>query len=61
MEKYSKEEKEKMSELYRQYKSLHVVAKLYACATSTVWYAANPEGYERHKEYVRWMSQAGKK
>lgn len=55
LKRYSELDKERMRKLYAITKSCQVVADVFDCANSTVYYATHPEAYERHKEHVREM------
>lgn len=57
---YSKKLKERMVEVFRETGSYRVTAKHFACAYSTVYYAVNPDAYERHKEHVYTMKYGDK-
>ena len=53
---YSKKEKEIMIQLYEAFKSYIKAADNFGCATSTIYYAVNPDKYEHHKEHVHQKS-----
>lgn len=50
--RYSEKEKKEMIELYEAFKNYVRAAERFGCAMSTVYYAVNPEKYEKHKEHV---------
>ena len=55
MPRYSEKEKIQMIDTYEFYKSYSKAARCVGCAMSTVYYAVNPDKYERHKEHVYLM------
>ena len=50
--RYTPEEKKAMVKLYNQSKCYTSVATKFGCASSTIYYAVNPEAYESHRLYV---------
>lgn len=57
LKRYSELDKERMRRLYDMTHSCRLVAKVFDCANSTVFYAVCPEAYERHKEHMRIMRE----
>ena len=55
MIRYSEKEKIQMIDAYEFYKNYSKAARYVGCAGSTVYYAVNPDKYERHKEHVYLM------
>lgn len=53
MNRYSEEERIQMIDTYEFYKNYSKTATCFGCAMSTVYYAVNPDKYERHKEHMR--------
>lgn len=57
---YTSIQKDRMREEYRNGSTYGAISRCFGCAVSTVFYAVNPEAYEKHKEHVNYMKRLKK-